>query len=237
MQKIKSLIFNIYFILSSSFSAIFGLIFLLGSRKFAFNAPKLWGRLNSWGARHILGLDYRVEGLDNMPDGPCIIASKHQSAWETYSFCTIFPEAVFIAKRELLYIPFFNFHFVKMKTIMLNRKLGSKAKADMVRQAKERIAEGDRIIIYPEGTRKGFADAPKYRQGIGAMYTELNVPVVPVALNSGAFWPRRGFEKKNGVITVSILPPIQPGLSHDVFMKTLESRIEEKMDDLRKVSA
>jgi 1-acyl-sn-glycerol-3-phosphate acyltransferase len=229
MQKIKSLVFNIYFVLASSFSAIFGLIFLLGNRKMAFKTPQLWGALNSWGARHILGLDYRVLGLENMPEGPCIIASKHQSAWETYSFCNIFPESVFIAKRELLYIPFFNFHFMKTKTIMLNRKLGSHAKADMVRQAQERIADGDRIIIYPEGTRKGFGEKPKYKQGIAAMYTELNVPVVPVALDSGAFWPRRGFEKKSGTITVSILPPIQPGLPHAEFMKNLEDKIEGEM--------
>lgn len=234
MQKIKSLLFNVYFVIISAGSAIFGVLFLFGSRKLAFRPPQAWGALNSWGAKHILGLDYRVLGLENMPKGPCIIASKHQSAWETYSFCNIFPESVFIAKRELLYLPFFNFHFMKTKTIMLNRKLGSQAKADMVRQAKERIADGDRIIIYPEGTRKGFGDAPRYRQGIGAMYAELNVPVVPVALDSGVFWPRRGFEKKSGTITVSILPPIQPGLSHAEFMKTLEEKIESEMKNLRK---
>lgn len=224
--------FNIYFVIVSTLVTSLGLFLVFGSRKLAFKVPRTWGAACSFGAKHILGLDYRVEGLENLPKGPCIIASKHQSTWETFSFCNIFPESVFIAKRELLFIPFFNFHFMKTKTIMLNRKLGTLAMADMVRQAKERVADGDKIIIYPEGTRKGFGDIPRYKRGIGAMYAELNVPVVPVALNSGAFWPRRGFEKKSGTITVSILPAIQPGLSHDEFMKTLEEKIEGKMRDL-----
>lgn len=234
MQKLRSLIFNIYFVVVSLSTAFFGLPFLLGSRKLAFKPSQAWGALSTLGAKYIIDLDYKVDGIENLPkEGPYIIASKHQSAWETYSFCNIFPESVFIAKRELLYVPFYNFHFMKTKTILLNRKLGSRAKSDMVRQAKERIADGDRIIIYPEGTRKGFGDAPKYKQGIGALYTELNVPVVPVALNSGAFWPRRGFEKKPGIITVSILPAIEPGLSHSEFMKALESSIEGKMASLK----
>lgn len=232
MQKLRSLIFNIYFVIVSTSAAIFGLPLLLGSRKVSFLVSQAWAYLTGLGTKYILGLDYKVEGLDNLPTGPYIIASKHQSAWETVLFCVIFPRSIFVAKRELLFLPFFNFHFMKQKTIMLNRKLGGKAKADMVRQAQERVAEGDKIIIYPEGTRCPVGAPPKYKQGIGAMYTQLNVPVIPVALNSGVFWQRRSFEKKPGTITVSILPAIQPGLPHEEFMKTLENSIEKKMEDL-----
>lgn len=231
-MKIRSFVFNIYFVIVSFSCALFGLPFLLGTRKFSFVVPQFWAKATDWGARHILGLSYQVEGAENLPEGACIIASKHQSAWETVVFCRIFPESIFVAKRELLRLPLFNFHFLKQKTIMLNRKLGGKAKADLVRQAKERVADGDRIIIYPEGTRRPMGAIPKYKQGIGAMYIDLNVPVVPVALNSGKFWSRRSFEKKPGTIIVSILPAIQPGLTQSEFMQKLEESIESKMPEL-----
>ncbi|MBW8309015.1 MAG: 1-acyl-sn-glycerol-3-phosphate acyltransferase [Candidatus Paracaedibacteraceae bacterium] len=229
MRKLRSFLFNIYFVIISSLCALLGLPFLLGSRKLAFIVPQVWARLTALGTKYILGLDYKVEGRENLPTGACIIASKHQSAWETVIFCEIFRGSVFVAKRELLFLPFFNFHFLKQKTIMLNRKLGGKARADLVRQAAERVAENDRIIIYPEGTRRPIGATPKYKQGISTMYVQLNVPIVPVALNSGAFWPRRGFGKKPGTIIVSILPPILPGLTQSEFMQTLEERIESKM--------
>ncbi|WP_051908516.1 lysophospholipid acyltransferase family protein [Candidatus Odyssella acanthamoebae] len=234
MGKLRSFLFNIYFVIVSTLSALLGLPFLLGSRKLSFVVPQAWARLTALGTKYILGLDYKVEGRENLPTGPCVIASKHQSAWETVIFCEIFRGSVFVAKRELLYLPLFNFHFLKQKTIMLNRKLGGQAKADLIRQAAERVADGDRIIIYPEGTRRPIGAEPKYKQGIGAIYMQLNVPIVPVALNSGAFWPRRGFQKKAGTITVSILPPITPGLTQSEFMQTLEERIESKMVDLIK---
>lgn len=232
MQKIRSFVFNGYFFTISALCAVLGLPFLLGTRKLAFMVPKVWARLTSLGARVILGLHYKVEGIENLPEGSCIIASKHQSAWETIIFCEIFRGALFVAKRELLLLPLFNLHFLKQKTIMLNRKLGARAKEDLVRQARERVADGDRIIIYPEGTRRPIGAKPKYKQGIGAMYSALDVPVVPVALNSGLFWSRRSFEKKPGTITVSVLPAIMPGLPQPEFMKVLEERIEGKMVDL-----
>lgn len=234
MRYIKSFIFNIYFFLISFGCALFGLLFLLGSRRTAFLVPKVWERLLSFGARWLLDLNYRVEGLENLPQGPCILASKHQSAWETFTFCGIFPGAVFIAKQELRYLPLMNFHFDKQKTIFVKRKLGALAREDMIRQAKERIADGDRIVIYPEGTRHAPGSKTKYKQGIAGLYKELNVPVIPIALNSGVYWPRRGFLKKQGTITVSVLPPIHPGLDAETFMETLQSAIETKSKELIK---
>ena len=232
MRYIKSFLFNIYFFFVSFGCALFGLFFLLGHRKTAFLVPKVWEILLSFGARWLLDLDYRVEGLENLPKGACILASKHQSAWETFTFCGIFPGAVFIAKQELRYLPLMNFHFDKQKTIFVNRKLGSLAREDMIRQAKERIADGDRIVIYPEGTRHAPGAKTKYKQGIVGLYKELNVPVVPISLNSGVYWPRRSFLKKPGTITVSILPPIQPGLTPEVFMETLHTAIETRSQEL-----
>lgn len=232
LNLIRSFLFNIYFILMSFICATIGIIFLFGKRETAFLAPQIWEKLLSLGAKYILGLTYQVEGVENLPSGPYIIASKHQSAWETYSFCGIFKGSIFVAKKELSHLPLMNFHFKKQKTIFVNRKLGAAAREDMIKQAKERISDGDRIIIYPEGRRKSPFEKPKYKNGIAGLYQELNVPVVPVALNSGLFWPRRSFIKNPGTITVSILPPILPGLSSDEFMKTLETSIETKCHEL-----
>lgn len=232
MSHIRSFLFNIYFFTMSTLCAVFGLVFLLGDRKTAFIVPQIWEKLLSFGAKHLLGLTYRVEGLENLPEGPCILASKHQSAWETFSFCGIFPGAVFIAKKELKYLPLMNFHFTKQKTIFVNRRLGAAAREDMIRQAQERVAEGDRIVIYPEGTRTSPGTHPKYKHGIAGMYKTLNVPVVPIALNSGVFWPKHAFLKKPGTITVSILPPIEPGLPIPDFIERLEKDIETRSKDL-----
>lgn len=234
MKYIKSSLFNIYFFIISITCALFGLFFLLGKRETAFLVPQLWEKLLSFGARWLLDLDYRVEGLENLPKGPCLLASKHQSAWETFCFCGIFPGAVFIAKKELRYLPLMNFHFDKQKTIFVNRKLGSLAREDMIRQAKERIADGDRIVIYPEGTRHAPGVKTKYKQGIAGLYKALNVPVVPIALNSGVYWPRRSFLKNPGTITVSVLPPIQPGLPAEEFMAQLQTAIDTRSLELSK---
>lgn len=230
---IRSAIYNVYSFIATMFCAIFGMVFLFGSRQSSFRVSRLWEKSLSFGARWILNLDYQVEGRENLPkEGGYIIASKHQSAWETFSYCGIFSGAIFVAKKELSYVPFVGLHFRKQKLIFVNRRLGSHAKADMVRQAKQRIAEGDRIIIFPEGTRTAVGSKAKYKNGIFAMYEVLNVPIIPVALNSGVYWPRRSFCKKPGTITVSILPAIQPGLSKDEFMNQLEKSIETRSAQL-----
>jgi len=229
----RSLLFNIYFFSVSACVAIFGCFLLFGSRKTAFIVSHVWEKLVRWGSKYIIGLDYQVEGLENLPaKGPYIIASKHQSAWETCSFCGIFPGTIFISKITLSYIPFMGFHFAKQKVILVDRRLGHKARENMLQQAKERAAQGDRIVIFPEGERT-FIDQPsKYKSGVYYMHEELQVPVVPVALNSGVFWPRNSFIKRPGIITVSILPPIQPGLQRDVFMDQLQEVIEKRSKEL-----
>lgn len=229
---IRSTLFNIYFFVASALCAIGGCIWLLGSRKSSFKAAILWEQVVHWGTKYIVGLDYRIEGYENLPRGACILASKHQSAWETCSFCGIFPTVVFIAKKELSYIPFIGFHFMKQKVILVNRRLGAKAKSDMIRQAKERVQEQDRIIIFPEGSRTAVGSSPKLKTGIFYMQQELGIPVVPVALNSGVYWPRRQFLKYPGVITVRILPPLPQGLSRETFMQQLEEAIHQTSKDL-----
>lgn len=222
---LRSALFNIYFFIVSAFCAIFGSFLLFGSRNTAFIASKIWERMVHWGTKYIIGLDYRVEGYENLPEGACILASKHQSAWETCSFCGIFPKVIFVSKKELSYIPFIGFHFMKQKVILVDRKLGTQAKANMILQAKERVKDNDRIIIFPEGKRTPVGSHAKLKSGIFYMQQELGVPVVPVALNSGVYWPRRRFLKYPGVITVRILPALPLGLDRESFMQQLESAI------------
>lgn len=180
----------------------------------------------SWLLKVIVGIDYRVDGKENIPKGPFIIASKHQSAWETAAFNHIFPKTSFILKKELMYFVPLNFYMHHTQMIPLDRRGGKQALKDMIARAKNVMAIGRSLVIFPEGTRTIVGEKVSYKRGIYTLYKHLNKPVVPVALNSGLCWKRRGFRKYPGTIVVNILPPIQPGLPEDIFMKTLETSIE-----------
>jgi 1-acyl-sn-glycerol-3-phosphate acyltransferase len=232
MLYIRSFIFDIYFYIVCALVSVFCLPFLLGPISWSFIPSRLWGYLTLFGARWILGLDYKIEGAHNLPEKPYIIASKHQSAWETVAMCYLLPSPVFIMKKELKYVPLFNLYFARQKVIAVDRKLGKDAIIPMIEAAKFHM-QGERcILIYPEGTRSEVGKSGRYRPGVFSLQEGLGVPVVPIALNSGAFWPRRSMIKKQGVITMSILPPIQPGLSREEFMKTLQTVIENRSNQL-----
>ncbi|WP_032112488.1 lysophospholipid acyltransferase family protein [Candidatus Paracaedibacter symbiosus] len=232
MKYIRSFIFDVYFYAIGLFFSIFGLPILLGPQRWSYYVSQIWGYMTLVGARWILGLDCKVEGLENLPEKPYLIASKHQSAWETAAMCYIFPGAVYVLKKELKYVPFFNCHFARQKVIAVDRKLGKRAIEPMVEAAQFHKEAKRNIIIYPEGTRSAVGKAGRYRAGVFALQEGLDIPVVPVALNSGVFWPRRCFVKKPGVVTVSILPAINPGLTREEFMETLERVIETKSNQL-----
>lgn len=232
MQYIRSFVFDVYFYIIGVLISILSLPILLGPQSWSYAVPRFWGYLTLVGARWILGLSYKVEGLENLPSKPYIIASKHQSAWETAAMCHIFPGSVYVLKKELKYIPFFNFHFARQKVITVDRKLGKFAIEPMVKSAQVHKEARRCIIIYPEGTRSAVGKAGRYRAGVFALQEGLDIPVVPVALNSGVFWPRRSFIKKSGMITVSILPPINPGLTREKFMEVLEQSIETRSNQL-----
>ena len=166
------------------------------------------------------------ERAGNLPDGPVIIASKHQSSWETLAFARLFPDSAIVLKRELLFIPIVGWAMARAGNIAVARGDGASALRGLVKQAKAVIADGRSILIFPEGTRVAIGAEHPYQVGTAALYRQLGVPVVPVALNSGLFWGRRQFVKRPGVIDVEILPPIAPGLRREAFMTTLRERIE-----------
>ncbi len=232
MKFVRSLLFDFLFYLSTSFIVLFFSPFLLLPVKKRFIVPQLWAKWTLLLAKHILGLHCKVVGTENLPKGPFIVASKHQSAWETIILNMITPYSVFILKRELLRIPILNFYLIGLKAIAVKRGGGSKTVEDMLQQAKKVISQDLSIIIFPEGTRGFVGQKTTYRQGVGNLYQELDVPVVPIALNSGLFWGRRSFLKTSGEVLVEILPPIYPGLEKEEFMKTLKATIETASDRL-----
>jgi len=175
-----------------------------------------------------------VIGLENLPAGPVIIACKHQSTWETLAFTLLFANIAIVLKRELLFIPIVGWAMARAGNIAVARGDGASALRGLVKHAKAAIADGRSVVIFPEGTRVAPGDRRPYQVGTAALYRQLGVPVVPMALNSGLFWGRRQWVKRPGVITLEILPPIAPGLSREAFMDTLREQIEGATDRLAK---
>jgi len=223
---LRSLCFNVGWYAGTVTIALAGSPILLLPRRAVVAWAKFWIRFCLWWLRITVGLTHRLSGLENLPAGPVIIASKHQSSWETLAYTLLFSDAAIVLKRELLFIPVVGWAMARAGNIAVERGDGAAALRGLVRQAKAVIAEGRSILIFPEGTRVAVGDERPYQVGTAALYRQLGVPVVPVALNSGLFWGRRQFIKRPGIIDVEILPAIPPGLSRDAFMTTLRARIE-----------
>lgn len=182
--------------------------------------------------RWVGGVKSEITGLENLPDTGCVIVSKHQSAWETFALAEYYRQPTFILKRELRWVPFFGWYLMKFRQIPVDRGKKGKALAAMGKRAAEAIAENRNIIIYPEGTRRPAGAEPQYKYGIVHLYKTLNCPIVPIALNSGVYWPRRRFFRFPGTIKAEILEPIQPGLPPEEFFKLLQERIETASERL-----
>lgn len=233
MLIVRSLAFNIAFYLNLIVQMIVWtpLYFLL-PRKKAWFVPKTWAASSLWLHEVIAGARAEISGMENLPEGPCIIAPKHQSFWDTIAFLPFIPDALYILKRELMWIPLFGWYVAKMRMIPIDRGSRSKALRQAVRIARERLQESRQLIIYPEGTRRAPGDEPAYKWGIAEIYATLGVPVVPVAHVAGLYWPRRKFLRFPGVIHARFLPPIEPGLDKDVFHARLIAETEAVCDAL-----
>lgn len=190
-----------------------------------------WPRLTIWAARVILGIRWQWKGYHNLPKGPAVLLSKHQSAWETLAYVSWMPtELCFVFKRELLFVPFFGWGIALLKMIHINRRQGGKAMEQILRQGKQRLTEGRWVIFFPEGTRIAPGKQGKYRSGGTRLACAAGVPVVPIAVNSGDCWPRNAFVKTPGEITISIGKPIDSsGKTPDALMDEVERWIESEM--------
>ncbi len=168
-----------------------------------------WSLLMLFLAKTILGIDWRVEGRENLPSRPSVILAKHQSAWETLAFQHIFPPQVHVLKRELLWIPFFGWGLALMSPIAINRSRGASALRSIARRGRERLEQGFWVVVFPEGTRVAPGESREYQVGGAWLAAASGAPVVPVAHNAGLYWPRNAFLKRSGTVTVRIGPTIE----------------------------
>ncbi len=232
MVLFNSIVFAVAFYVVTGVMLV-GLIWLLlCPRKLAIAALKLHGRICIWLLRVICGTKLEVRGRENLPKGPCLVIAKHQSTWDTFALLTLFDDPAIVLKDELRLIPVYGWFCIKFEHILVKRERAAVALKHMVANAKARVADGRQVLIFPEGTRQAPGAAPDYKPGYVALYDALDVPCVPVALNSGLFWPRRSFLRYPGTIVVEFLPALPPGLSRGQVRKTVESQIEAASDRL-----
>ena len=201
--------------------------FLAAPRGAAFAVAGLWGRAVLWLLRVAAGVRHRVVGnVLPDPEARYIFAVKHQSAWETIAFLVIAPPFAAVLKEELRRIPVYGWFLNRAGMVPIRRSAGGAALKQMLRSAREMVDIGRHLLIMPEGTRIPPGRTGHYHPGVYALYKYLDMPVVPVAHNAGLFWPRNGFLKRPGTVTIEFLEPIAPGQDRETFMATLEDRIE-----------
>lgn len=223
----RALVFNAAFYLATALFMILGSPLLLGSRQAAMAGLRAHARTTVWLLRVIVGTRLEVRGLDKLPGGPALIAAKHQSTWDTIGLIPIFHDPALIMKAELLRIPLYGWFSRKFEMIAIRREAGPAALRQLLRDARERASEGRQIVIFPEGNRRAPGAPPDYKPGVVLLYEGLQLPCVPVAVNSGLFWPRRRLMKYPGVIIVEILDPIPAGVPREAFRQRLAHVIEE----------
>jgi 1-acyl-sn-glycerol-3-phosphate acyltransferase len=223
---LRSVAFNVLFYLNIVVHVIGGLPTFLMPRRATLAIAKSWGRTSNFLLRVVCGTTIECRGLENIPKGALIVASKHQSVWETFTLVTLLDDPTYILKRELTWIPFFGWYLIKAGMIAVNRGARGTALTSMTEGARKELARGRQIIIFPEGTRRAPGAEPAYKYGVVHLYAETGTPCVPVALNSGLFWPRRKFLRYPGTIRLEVLDPIPPGLDRKAFAERLKRDIE-----------
>ena len=227
MLWLRNLIYWLGLIALTPFFFVFLLLGFFFGRQAPHKVATSWALFLVWMLEHIVGLKYRVEGTENIPNQPSIICAKHQSGWETLALQAIFPPQVFVAKRELFKIPFFGWGLKLIRAIGIDRSNPTAASQQIIDQGYERKKDGLWITIFPEGTRIKPGQRGRYKQGAARMAKLLNMDLVPVALNSGEFWPKNAFLKYPGTITVVIGPPIAHDSGEaDALMQQCETWIE-----------
>jgi 1-acyl-sn-glycerol-3-phosphate acyltransferase len=230
MSALRSLLFLLFQLIVTPFYAVLMVATFWMPRIPRYNMAKSWCNTNLHGARWICGIRWRVEGLENVPSTPHIVMSKHSSTWETLALNLYFPPLAFVAKKELLKIPFFGWGFALASPITIDRTAGRDAMDEMAEQGRARFRQGFWIVVYPEGTRIRAGTRARYKTGGARLATMLEVPLLPVAHNAGYLWPKGILGKRPGVITMSIGAPIAPdGRDIATLTRDVETWIEDEV--------
>ena len=234
MQKIRSILFAGFWTL---WTALFGLILIgiiaLGSPpKLVRACTRLWARGVIFLLKSIVGITHELSGMEHLPGQPCLIVSNHQSAWETITYLLFFPEVAIITKIELLKIPVFGAYLKRSPMIPIDRDAGTKALRQMVDEGQRAMEQGRSVLIFPEGTRQAPGTKIEFKRGVELLYSKLNAPLLPVAMNSGLFWLPGNQTKRSGVIRVSILPPIPSGMKPQEAIKAAEDQVQTALNKM-----
>lgn len=226
MSRARALAFNFVFFAWTAILGTLGLPLLLMPRSVTMRFGRFWASSVLVLLKLIIGLDHEVRGLDRLPRGGCIVAMKHQSAWDALVLPVVLGDPAVVLKRELLLLPFYGWYAARAGSIAIDRKAGAGALRRMLTQARVPAAAGRPIVIFPEGTRVAPGERKPYQPGVAALYQALALPLVPAAVNSGLYWGRRSFLKRRGRIILEFLDPIPPGRTRPRVMAEVERRIE-----------
>ena len=229
---LRSLLYNVLFYMLLIFWMLVGIPTFVMPRRVILTIASLWARSSIWLLRVVCNTKVEYRGLEKIPAGPLIVASKHQSMWETFALLQFFEQPLFILKRELKWIPLFGWYLIKANMIGVDRRAGGRSLLAMARRAGEEVRRGRQLIIFPEGTRAAVDAPPNYKTGIAQIYADCGVTCLPVALNSGLFWPRRTFMRYPGTLVVEFLDPLPPGLSRREFIVRVSAVIEDATNRL-----
>jgi 1-acyl-sn-glycerol-3-phosphate acyltransferase len=223
----RSLIFNALFYVNITIRIIVALPTILLPYSFLHGVLRRYASSTLWFLRVVCGTKVEWRGREKLPAGPCIVACKHQSLWETFALFMLLPDPTYVLKRELMWLPLFGWLATKARMIPIDRGSHTKALASMTAAARREAARGRQIVIFPEGTRRPPGAKPRYLPGVALLYAELGLPCVPIALNSGLFWPRRSLRRHPGTVLVEVLDAIPPGLEKREFLMRLQNATEQ----------
>ncbi len=234
MTTIRSIIFIIFLIIWTLLVGVLGSIVLpFKSQKMVAKIGYTWSYVLTIALRVICGVKVKVINAHNLPKEGCIIASKHQSVWETIYFVHYLKNPAFILKKELLNIPLYGWYLRLIEMIAIDRKGGASIVKQMSEAARKAFENDRPIVIFPEGTRVKDGQSVEYKSGIAALHKELpDIPIIPVALNSGKVWPAKSWIIKSGTIKVKFLEPITKTLSKDQLLKKLKEEIDSATNSL-----
>ena len=223
---VRSLVYAAAFYVGTLLFLVLGSWLLLAPRAWAMEGLRLHGLFCTWLLRAVCGTRLEVRGLARIPRDGCLVVAKHQSAFDTFGLIPLFRDPAVVLKDELKWIPLYGWFCVKFAHILVRREKAAAALKALIRDARDRAGAGRQVVIFPEGTRRLPGAEPDYKPGYVALYEALGVPAIPIALNSGLFWPRRSLRRYRGVIVVEVLEPIAPGMPRKQFRALIESRIE-----------